>query len=403
MELNKIYEHNVLNPWPLPDKSIDSIITSPPYRGLRDYKIEGQLGLEKSPEEFIDNMLKVFREAHRVLKDDGTLWVNIGDTYYGGKGMNGASTGYPQHSNAINAKALITTEPGQIRPQDRPHVFLKPKDLCGIPWMLAFALRADGWYLRQDIIWHKPNPMPESCQDRCTKSHEYIFLFSKSNRYYFDALSIATPYAEKTYTTFGTQPTGYGDGSGLIASEGWHERVPVRKPKEWKVPDGWDQGEGTHGKFHREGRGDSKKKDSKVAGNPDTESAANLGKYRDDQRKSGNKERKPATERGTPEGTGKNQAGSIPWVGDRANKRSVWTVPTSPFKDAHFATFPPDLIVDCIKAGCRGGGVLDPFMGAGTTAVVARKLERNFVGLEINPKYITIANDRLRNELGMFL
>lgn len=378
--INKIIQHNVLDPWPWATGSINTLVTSPPYWRLRNYGVSGQLGLEETPEEYIANMVKVFREAWRVLRDDGTLWVNMGDTYMSGKGANGASSSYSQHSNAKNKKALIETVPGEFRPNDRPHPFIKPKDLVGMPWMLAFALRDDGWYLRQDIIWHKPNPMPESVNDRCTKAHEYIFLFSKDKKYYFDALAISTPYADKTYTTFGIKSKGYGDGSGLIASEKWANSVPVRKAKQWKTPDGCPTRQGSHGSFHSEGR----------------EKGA-VGK-------SGNKKRKSSEERGCPEGTGKNQAGSVPWEGDRANKRSVWTVSTAAFKEAHFATFPPDLIVDCIKAGCPPGGIVgDFFMGAGTTAVVARKLNRNFQGLELNPAYIEIANARLIKELGLFI
>lgn len=376
MELNRILLHDALQPWPVEDCSINTIVTSPPYWALRDYGIEGQLGMEDTPEEYIVRMVQVFREAHRVLRDDGTMWINIGDTYFGGKGANGATDWYQRHSNAINKMALLTTQPGEFRPNDRPHPFLKPKDLVGIPWMLAFALRADGWYLRQDIIWHKPNPMPESTNDRCTKAHEYLFLFSKSRKYYFDAFSIATPFADKTYTTFGTERSGKGDDTGLIKSENWARNVPVRKPKEWKTPDGWDTRPGSHGNFHGEGR----------------EKGA-VGK-------SGNKKRKSATERGCPsEGV----AGSVPWEGDRANKRSVWTVATAAFKEAHFATFPPALIIDCIKAGCPAGGtILDRFMGAGTTALVASKLGRNYLGLELNPEYIAIAEKRLRDDLGLF-
>ena len=149
-------------------------------------------------------MVEVFREVRRVLKDDGTAWINIGDRYWGGKGQSGASWD-KEHGTGKNVKAKSYTNPGETRPQDGKHHEIKPKDLVGIPWMLAFALRADGWYLRQDIIWSKPNTMPESVTDRCTKSHEYIFLLSKSRKYYYDAYAIATPYADKTLTTFGCE------------------------------------------------------------------------------------------------------------------------------------------------------------------------------------------------------
>lgn len=184
---NKIIQRNVLEtPWPLEDNSIDCCVTSPPYWALRNYGVAGQIGMEATPELFVQDLVKVFEEVKRVLKPTGTLWLNLGDTYYGGKGTNGASMAYLNNDRVLNKKALLATAPGEIRPNDRKIDGLKPKDLVGIPWMVAFALRSAGWYLRQDIIWNKPNPMPESVKDRCTKSHEYIFLLSKSGQYYFD-------------------------------------------------------------------------------------------------------------------------------------------------------------------------------------------------------------------------
>jgi DNA modification methylase len=181
----KIINGNVLDVLPtLPEKTFHTCITSPPYFGLRDYGMADQLGLEPTPDEYIANMVKVFREVKRVLRDDGTLWLNIGDSYFSttkGSGGSGKSTLGPNHDlQNIQFQKMnpIHIQAGQSG--------CKPKDLIGIPWMLAFALRADGWYLRQDIIWHKPNPMPESVEDRCTKAHEYIFLLSKSPQYYFD-------------------------------------------------------------------------------------------------------------------------------------------------------------------------------------------------------------------------
>jgi len=233
-----------------------------------------------------------------------------------------------------------------FRALDGKHEVIKPKDLVGIPWRVAFALQADGWYLRQDIIWHKPNPMPESVTDRCTKAHEYIFLLSKSPKYYYDAEAI------------------------MQDAQIWTGRAAC---------------------FDRSGNAVA---EHILLG----QSAA---QHRS--RKSGNKARKPGVERGCPEGTGSNVCGNVPWEGAKANKRSVWTGTTKPFKDAHFATFPEELIVDCIKAGCPEGGiVLDPFGGAATTAVVAKKLLRHYTLCELNPDYITIANKRLRKELGLF-
>ena len=297
----------------LPDQSVNCCITSPPYYGLRDYGVDGQLGLEETPELFIKKLVAGFREVRRVLLDDGTLWVNIGDSYArnpskGGSGPGGKNGAYSD----------TYTEASKVR-QFKPRNEIKEKDLIGIPWMLAFALRSDGWYLRQEIIWHKPNPMPESVTDRCTKSHEHIFLLSKSPQYYFDSESIKT------------QSQNPADDA---------RRYARQKSSNKSAPDQIKNG--------------IRVRDTEV----DT---------------------------------------------SMANKRSVWTVNTHPFKDAHFATFPEKLVVDMIKAGCpEGGVVLDPFFGAGTTGLVARKLNRHFVGIELNADYITIATKRLHENLGLF-
>lgn len=371
-EINKIIQHNVLVPWPLPDKCLNSIVTSPPYWGLRDYGVVGQLGLEKTIEEWLANMVTVFREAWRVLRDDGTLWVNIGDAY----SHNGGAYG--------DEKSTLQGTKQSKRGGERRHLkrAFKPKDLIGMPWMLAFALRADGWYLRQDIIWHKPNPMPESASDRCTRSHEYIFMFSKDQRYYYDAYSIRTPYKSKTITTFGCGNVAKNsDGSETegVKSHRYAKTVPLRGPKDWKTPDGWNTNEGSHGNIHPEGREQGKKgyqKKGRAAARGKEHTGLN-GSWAD-----------LTTE--------EQQAGG-------ANKRSVWTVSTSGFTGAHFATYPEDLVVDCIRASCPSDGIVgDPFMGSGTTGLVARKQGRNFIGLELNPKYIKLADDRLKKELGLF-
>lgn len=312
--MNKIFEGDCIEGMKnLPDKSVNCCVTSPPYFGLRDYGHEGQIGLEETPDQFVAKLVEVFREVKRVLKDDGTLWLNLGDSYAGGGGASG-------HTVETKNLGANTSNYGAVKSGGKRYG-LKQKDLIGIPWMVAFALRADGWYLRQDIIWHKPNPMPESVTDRCTKSHEYIFLLSKSQKYWYDHEA--------------------------IKEESVMDRMPGRNMTDTRT---------THGK----GGGNS--------------GIANLlKKYHED---------------GFPE---------------NRNKRSVWTVTTKPYSEAHFATYPPDLIVDCIKAGCPEGGlILDPFMGAGTTAMVARKLNRNYVGFELNPEYIKIAQNRIHNELGMF-
>ncbi len=343
----------------LPDCSVNCCVTSPPYYGLRDYGVDGQIGLEETPEQYVEKMVAVFREVRRVLKDDGTLWLNLGDSYWG----SGKGTGHDEFTKNLGRSTLDYG--GQIKNHSlQKHDELKPKDLIGIPWMVAFALRADGWYLRQDIIWHKPNPMPESVTDRCTKAHEYVFLLSKSQRYYYDAEAIKQPVADASIQRLSQQ----------IEAQKGSGRVPGK----------------TNGNMKAVGPGRNPRKGVDTRG-------GNQG--------SGN---------GIPamaiNGNGVNghsgyfdAEGNL--IGDgKANKKSVWTVTTKPFSEAHFATFPQELIVDMIKAGCPEGGiVLDPFMGAGTTAVVARKLNRNYMGFELNPEYIKIADKRLYNELGMFL
>ena len=334
MEFNKIYNEPCLPGLEkLPDNSIDCCVTSPPYWGLRDYGVEGQLGLEETPKEYVDKMVLVFREVKRILKNEGTLWLNLGDSYAaGGRGFS---------SNKYKSKNSFNKDMGWRKPTQG----LKPKDLVGIPWMVAFALRADGWYLRQDIIWHKPNPMPESVRDRCTKAHEYIFLLSKSKNYFFDSKSIKSKTIEP-----------YKDEKRFLRQKEDNKSIPskIKNGIRVNVPKGWDTKKGSHGIIHREGRSSDTIYNDKL--------------YL------------------------------------KSNKRSVWTVSTQPFKEAHFATFPQKLIVDCIKAGCPENGiVLDPFMGAGTTAVVARKLNRNYIGFEINPEYVKICDDRMYDELGLYM
>ena len=301
---------------------VQMCVTSPPYFGLRDYGHDGQIGREQTPEEYIAAMVEVFRYVRDVLADDGTLWLNIGDSYAqaGGRGEQGATSQRKGRSNV---------EAQKKRASMKPPAGTKPKDLIGIPWMLAFALRADGWYLRQDIIWHKPNPMPESVTDRCTKAHEYLFLLSKSERYYFDALAIAQPIAESSKKRL-AQPN--------LPNQAGSDRVPGK----------------TNGNMKAVG--------PRFGGN----------KY-------GNDDREESRTKSGNEYTG----------GDGlANRRSVWTVPTVPYSGAHFATFPPALIEPCILAGSRSGDtVLDCFFGSGTTGEVAGNLGRNWIGCEINREY----------------
>ncbi len=292
----------------IPDGCVQTCVTSPPYYGLRDYGVAGQIGLEESPEAFIARLVEVFRGVRRTLRKDGTVWLNMGDSYAGsrcGPSSNTLPGKRRNHDQAMTASRR--RDNAEIPRSDLAHPGLKPKDMLGIPWMLAFALRADGWYLRQDIIWHKPNPMPESVKDRCTKAHEYLFLLSKSESYYFDAAAIGEAPGNKAPTKGGRE---YEDG----AIE------------------------------HR--------------------TAANL-----------------------------HHIGAR----DTRNKRSVWTIATQPMREAHFATFPEALVEPCIRAGSRPGDtVLDPFLGAGTTALVAEREGRQWIGCELNPDYVAIAERRLR-------
>ena len=342
----------------LDNESVNCCVTSPPYWGLRDYgtaewkggdpkcshkrdskhsdscstgqkNLEGaigdgiyktkcpkcgatrkdsQLGLEETPEEYVANMVKVFSEVKRVHTKDGTLWLNLGDSYYNYR---------PGKGQSLIKQTVSKTKqdlPVECSRRGNKIQGLKEKDLVGIPWRVAFALQADGWYLRQDIIWHKPNPMPESVADRCTKAHEYIFLLSKSSKYYYD-----------------------------------HEAVKEKSKGEWGTRDR------TNGKYHNEG-------------------------------------------------TGLNPHAGLEKSYDMANKRSVWTVNTKPYPEAHFATYPKKLIRPCIKAGCpQGGVVLDPFGGSGTTAEVANELQRDAILCELNPKYCELIEKRLSlTQMDMF-
>jgi DNA modification methylase len=338
----------------LPDNTVDCCITSPPYYGLRDYgtaqweggdpncdhkipnvecdprrtggdnrcshvfrfnrtkchkcgavRIDQQIGLEETPEKYIEKIVDVFREVRRVLREDGTLWVNIGDSYAHPTKGNGGTNSF-QTSNIGSLYGTRKVGMGEC----------KPKDLMGIPWMLAFSLRADGWYLRSDIVWYKPNVMPESVTDRCTKSHEYIFLLSKNEKYYYDYESIK----EQAVTT------------------------PMIRDK---------YSEGYQADY--------------VKGNRFSPGARIYG------------------------------------MDNMRNKRDVWIVNTKPHSYAHFAIYPEKLITPCVLAGSREGGiVLDPFMGSGTTAIVALKLLRKYIGCEINPEYIKIAEQRIANERCLF-
>jgi len=284
----------------MPEKSAYTCVTSPPYFGLRDYGHAGQIGLEETPEEYVQQLVEVFREVRRVLRDDGTVWLNLGDSYNAYKANTGdtpfaGQSGRPEHKKGLTVPTMAN------------------KNLIGIPWRVAFALQADGWILRQDIIWHKPNPMPESVTDRCTKAHEYIFLLSKAQKYYYDADAIKEP----------AQPD-----------------AVIRDRETTKL--------------------------NNVPGR-------------------------------------KRMNGLIVNNYEIRNKRSVWTVTTKPYKEAHFATFPPELITPCILAGCPEGGiVLDPFMGSGTVAATALRLGRDYAGCELNPDYGKLINRRIESAGNLF-
>lgn len=344
LELNKIYNQNCLDGLKnLPNSSIDCCITSPPYWGLRDYGHDDQIGMEETPDSFVLNMVEVFTEVNRVLKETGTLWLNLGDTYSSHKDCKSVPDTLRVGGNSENANIIDKGKSHSRNTKTLKSVGLKNKDLIGIPWMVAFALRSSGWYLRQDIIWSKPNPMPESVTDRCTKAHEYIFLLSKSAKYYYDHEAIQTQLTVSSIQRLSQD----------IESQNGSDRVPGKTNGTMKAV--------AHKSAITPGQTPHSKALKRMNGESDPEYTT-------------------------------------------ANKRSVWTVTTKPFSGAHFATFPQDLISDCVKAGCpRGGVILDPFMGAGTTAVVARKLDRNFIGFELNAEYIKIAEKRIINEIGLFL
>lgn len=316
----------------IPDESVHCCVTSPPYFGLRDYKVEGQIGLERTPDEFVSSLVSVFREVRRVLKNDGTLWVNLGDSYASGwscNRINKVGNGSPQPEERRNK--LVSG--------------LKEKDLIGIPWMVAFALRADGWYLRSDIIWHKPNPMPESVRDRPTRAHEYIFLLTKCRRYFYDADAIKEPPSEE-----------------LLKKQ---------------IADGYN------------GQATKLFEDAGVQNASDTKSRIIEGKRRTIDKQRGHSRRHDGFNDRWDNLTKEEQmvCGS--------NKRSVWTVAPANYTGAHFATFPPDLIKPCILAGCPSGEtVLDPFLGSGTTGQVALELGRKCIGIELNPEYAELARQR---------
>ena len=315
---------------PLADKCVNTVVTSPPYYGLRDYGVNGQLGLEPTPDEYIANLLTVFRECKRILRDDGTLWVNIGDSFYTQPAGNKKPSGFQQKSSGGLSGALA--QYGTLTHLPKLDG-IKQKDLIGIPWMLAFALRADGWYLRSDIIWAKRNCMPESVKDRPTKSHEYIFLLSKSQSYYYDYQAIlepATGFDGRKDTMFKGAVKSYNGvmpgGKPQSFAQNGHERWQYKNLQ----PDGQQ---------------------------PNT---MHLNRLEGEE-----------------------------YLSPVRNKRDVWFVSTKPYNGAHYATFPPELITPCILAGAPEGGIVfDPFVGSGTTVATAIQLGRRGIGLDLSLKYL---------------
>lgn len=314
----------------LPDASVHCVVTSPPYWGLRDYGVAGQLGLEATPSEYVGALVGVFREVRRVLRHDGTLWLNLGDTYIAGRnGGMGKRSRVTSTRNHQAARAACQARGGGTH---RRVEGLKPKDLVGNPWRVALALQADGWWLRSDIIWHKPSPMPESVRDRPSRAHEYLFLLSKSRRYWYDAEAVRTPLRDKTYTAHGAPPrrSKGTDALGRVAAHNMARDIPERRPR---VDDD---------------------------GNPVGANARTV------------------------------------WRLDEFESSDVWTVAQEPYPLSHFATFPTKLVEPCVLAGCPVDGVvLDPFAGSGTTLEVALRLGRRAIGIEINPAYTPLIEKRL--------
>jgi len=378
----------------LADGSVQCCVTSPPYYGLRDYGAAGQIGLERSLHDFIAELVAVFREVRRVLRDDGTLWLNMGDSYASG----GRATRDPGQSKIHPAFSGDAYADG-LRPADPPGI--KPKDLMLVPERLALALQDDGWYVRSRIIWHKLSAMPESVTDRPTKAHEHIWLLSKSERYFYDKDAASEPVTQDE-----RRPTFRGGAyvNNATFENGEGGKSTVTGNVRVKVPSGWDTKKGAHGTIHREGR--TQEPEYAIVGighNERERKAVPNGAVK----RSGNKERKPASARGVPVDDGGRTvgavAGSVPWEGTMRNWRDVWPIGPEPFKEAHFATFPTEIPRRAILAGSRPGDtILDPFGGAGTTGLVADRLQRDAILIELNPQYAEMARRRIHSDAPLF-
>jgi len=374
----------------LPDESVHCVVTSPPYWGLRDYGVAGQIGLEPTLSEFLDALVEVFREMRRVLRSDGVFWLNMGDAYAGSWGAqsrggppsdrstlrgNGHIGGGPK-IKGLSSVQIEAAPKGTLTGSVKRTPGLKVKDRMLMPARLAIALQEDGWWLRDEIVWHKPNPMPSSVEDRTTPAHEMLYLLSRSARYHYDGKAIREPFADSSVQRL-MQPTvaqqAGGEKQDAYEAAGLNDRNSSRRPNEivaglaqkiTRKPAGWDTAEGSHSTIrHTRGKSDNKERKLGIGGD--------------------------------------GHAGA--WEGVDRNKRSVWTIATEAFPEAHFATFPTALVGPCVLAGCPAGGtVLDPFGGAGTTGLVADRLQRHAILIELNPDYAEIARRRLAGDGGLF-
>lgn len=333
----------------LPDESVHCVVTSPPYWGLRDYGSDGQIGLEQTPTEYVATMVAVFRQVRRVLRKDGTLWLNLGDSYAVSSGSEGhRETPGTVGRNSIANHPKTASHAGTSRQNG-----LKPKDLIGIPWRVAFALQADGWWLRSDNVWAKPNGMPESVGDRPSRKHEYCFLLTKSARYFYDGDAVKLPAVPESVGRLARAMRAQMDGGGgFVISDGGYA-PPGQPPHQTQRRSNKQRG---HGRRHN-----------------------------------GFNDRWDAMSKAEQQGAG-------------ARLGSVWWLPTANCREAHFAVMPEELAATCILAGCpRGGTVLDPFGGAGTTGLVADRLQRNAILIELNDNYADMAERRILADRGPLL
>ena len=377
----------------LPDESVHCVVTSPPYWGLRSYgDLAGEIGREPTLDEHIDVLVRVFREVRRVLRSDGTCWINYGDAYAHDGKWGGESGGKQSYLDDANRMRIG---------REKRRTGLKPKDLIMLPARLALALQADGWWVRSEIIWAKPNPMPESATDRPTSAHEKIYLLTKSARYFYDAKAVQTAQAVESLARQDRAMKGYAP-PGQTAHNGL--MAPRKNKRHQAIPTGWDTGLGAHGTIHLNGR-----------------------TPRSDKQRGHSRRHAGFNGRWDAMSKEEQQAGG-------ANLRNIWLLASEPFRGSHYATFPPALVETCLKAGtsekgacsacgaplvrltssgwalscdCEAAGVvpcvvLDPFGGAGTTGLVADRLGRDAILIELNESYVEMARARIRNDIPLF-